>query len=155
MALYFAISSTRLHPEKLVALSPVVWALNPWKLNRKLDFSGPVTPGLFDVDKYLPKLFEGKRPPRYPIALDPTFIAERMLVQHSHFTLHGHDVRGLDEMIKDLRLEDSLFQIVIRTDSIEISYIRQRLALMGISETTIFPDLGGLARELSLEYNIY
>jgi hypothetical protein len=156
MALYFAISSTRMNPEALTAMSPVVWALNPWKLNKNLDFEGPITPEKFEkFTDYMPELFSGKRPPQYPIALDPTFIAQRMLVQHSHFTLHGSDVRGLDDMIHDLKLEDSLFQIVIRFDFEEIPYMRQRLAVLGITETTIFPDLNGLARELCLEYEIY
>jgi len=155
VALYFAVSSIRFSEKASAALSPSVWALNPWTLNRRLNFEGPVTPDLIDIEQYLPALYKGQRPPKYPVALDPTFIAQRMLVQHSHFTLHGQDVRGLDEMVDDLKLHGSLFQIVIRTDSEGIRLMRQRLALMGISETTIFPELGGLARELSIEYEVY
>jgi hypothetical protein len=77
-----------------------------------------------------------------------------MLVQHSHFTLHGYDTRGLDDMIKELELEDALFKLVIRSDDESVKILRQRVALLGISETTIFPDLAGLGRELSLEYDL-
>src|SRR5262249_32899799 len=94
-----------------------------------------------------------ERPPAHPIAIDPTFIAQRMLVQHSHFTLHGSDVRGLDEM-NELKLDDMLFKLVILSEDESIKILRQQVALLGITETTIFPDLAGLGRELSLEYDL-
>ena len=78
-----------------------------------------------------------------------------MLVQHSHFTLHGHDTRGLDEMMKDLQLEDTLFKVLIRSEDESIKILRQRVALLGITETTIFPDLGGLGREPGIEYDLF
>jgi len=116
------------------------------------------TQGLYvwwtDVAKYLRPAYSQEKPPQYPIALDPTFIAQRMLVQHSHFTLHGHDTRGLDEMMKDLQLEDTLFKVLIRSEDESIKILRQRVALLGITETTIFPDLGGLGRELGIEYDL-
>jgi hypothetical protein len=153
VALYFAISSYRQSDDDTVKPTPAVWALNPWQLNLKR-FEGPVVPEVTGVSNYLRPVYSSERPPRYPIALDPTFIAQRMLVQHSHFTLHGYDTRGLDDMIKELELEDALFKLVIRSDDESVKILRQRVALLGISETTIFPDLAGLGRELSLEYDL-
>ncbi len=152
VALYFALTSVRPELKDSPDLDPVVWALNPWALNEE---GQPISPEyIVRYKDYLPPSLEPKVKPKYPIALDPTFIAQRMLVQHSHFTLHGHDPRGLDEMIEELNLQDALFRVTIRFDSEEIDYMIKMLALMGISETTIFPDLSGLARELSREYRV-
>jgi hypothetical protein len=77
-----------------------------------------------------------------------------MLVQHSHFTIHGKDRRALDEMRDELSLQKGLFKVTIDADQDGIEYLQQQLAVNGITETTIFPDLEGLARELRLEYRL-
>ena len=76
-----------------------------------------------------------------------------MLVQHSHFTVHGRDTRGIDEQ-KELRLGDSLLKVVVDFKEREIDRWRFDLTLAGITETTVFPDLEGLAYELKNEYQI-
>ena len=60
---------------------------------------------------------------------------------------------GLDEM-KELKEDDMLYKLVITSEDESIKILRQQVARLGISETTIFPDLGGLGRELSLEYDL-
>lgn len=157
VALYFAISRIRDDATISQGASPAVWALNPWMLNGNDDKGepyGPLKPGSPHLQPYLPDIFHGKLEAQHPVALDPTFLAQRMLVQHSHFTMHGSDPRGLDEMIEDLHLQNGLFQVVIDGDASDIRALRQSLAVMGITETTIFPDLAGLSRELSLEYDV-
>src|SRR5579863_6729560 len=101
VALYFAISSMRATDADIAASKPVVWALNPWKLNTNR-FYGPASPNIDDLKNYLSDDYKSHKPPRYPVANDPNFIAQRMVVQRSHFTLHGHDLRGLDEMKAEL-----------------------------------------------------
>ncbi len=157
VALYFAISSYQVDRRTGATDEPAVWALNPWELNGKGDIRayGPAGTESAEVQRYLAAPYSDKKQlPRYPIALDPTFIAQRMLAQHSHFTLHGYDARGLDEMKDELDLGNALFKIAIRIKDDSLRMLRQRIALLGISETTIFPDLGGLGRELRLEYDI-
>jgi hypothetical protein len=156
VALYFAISTWTPENNQGLSATPAVWALNPWRLNQKTEIKvyGPANPEVNDVSTYLAAPYSRARLPQYPIALDPTFIAQRMLVQHSHFTLHGNDYRGLDEMTHDLNLSDTLFKLVILSRGESITILRQRIALLGISETAIFPDLAGLGRELRLEYDL-
>ncbi len=153
IALYFAITPLSLRSPATVH-SPVVWALNPWALNRKSEIIGPAVLGVDDVDRYLPKVYKAEHPPKYPIALSPTFIAQRMLVQHSQFTLQGDDKRAIEDMTGDLDLKKGLLKVSIEADSESIRAMRLALAMLGITETTIFPDLAGLAKELSLEYEI-
>jgi len=154
VALYFALTSWSPAAKGKAARKPAVWALNPWALNRHHGQSGPVGPGWPEVDRYLPPSYEEKHIPQYPIALDPAFTAQRMLVQHSHFTIHGTDMRSLDEMSEHLGLQGGLFQLVIDADEDDIDYLRQAMTWLGITETSIFPDLEGLARELRLEYRL-
>ena len=154
VALYFAITAYATGQGD-PGTNPAVWALNPWRWNAKvhLDFAGPVPSDLREIRHYLGPPYDESKVPGYPIALDPTFIAQRMLVQHSHFTLHGSDFRGLDQM-DELGLEDMMFKIEILGDVEAMKILRQRVAQLGISETTIFPDLQGLGKELRLEYDI-
>ena len=130
VALYFALSSwSPAGGDARREARPAVWALNPWALNRRSGYRGPVGADFPGVIRYLPASYTSRRRiPPYPLAIDPDFAAQRMLVQHSHFTIHGCDTRGIDQM--------------------------KELTLAGITETTVFPDLEGLASELKNEYQI-
>ena len=154
VALYFALTSWKEAPDGEPRRRPAVWALNPWSLNRVHKEFGPVGVDWDVMKGYLSAAYSGIRFPRYPIALDPTLTAQRMLVQHSHFTVAGSDQRGLEEMAAELELGDSLFQAVIDLDADGIEYMLQSLSWLGITETSIFPDLEGLARELRLQYHL-
>ena len=77
-----------------------------------------------------------------------------MLVQHSHFTLHGRDFRSLNNVRQELHLERDLIQLVVDCDEDGIDYLKQQLTILGVTETAIFPDLEGLARELRFEYGL-
>ena len=154
VALYFALTSWTEGLDGKPLRQPAVWALNPWSLNRVHSEFGPVGVDWKVMERYLPSPYSGIRFPRYPIALDPTLTAQRMLVQHSHFTVAGGDQRGLEEMADELKLGDSLIQAVIDLDRDGIEYMLQSLSWLGITETSIFPDLEGLARELRLQYQL-
>ncbi|MGH9627463.1 MAG: FRG domain-containing protein [Bryobacteraceae bacterium] len=157
VALYFALTSSPPQSGRAqgqARTKPAVWALNPFALNRHAGFGGPVGTDWFENTAYLPPPYSGRRLARPPVAIDPTFTAQRMLVQHSHFTLHGHDCRGLDEMRAELSIERDLLRVIIDVDQDELEYLLWHLRLLGITETTIFPDLEGLARELRLEYGL-
>ena len=154
VALYFALTSWAPPCPEDRPVKPAVWALNPWTLNAYHKQSGPVGTDWEGVAAYLPPAYSGSKTPQYPIALDPTLSAQRMLVQHSHFTLHGHDTRSLDEMSAELGLERNLVKLVINADEDDIDYLRQALTWLGVTETSVFPDLEGLARELRAEYRL-
>ena len=155
VALHFALTSWDGTPYMKKDPLPAVWALNPFALNRRSGHEwGPFSSDWRKVQPYLPEPYMGGRIPLVPIALDPEYIAQRMLVQHSHFTLHGRDKRGLDEMRKDLRLENGLFRVTLNFSVGDIDYHRWHMTLLGITSTSAFPDLEGLARELRMEYGL-
>jgi hypothetical protein len=156
VALYFALTSRMEDKSLPESPRPAVWAINPFTLNRRSGVGGGAVYTSNDkAREYLPPPYsEDKRIPQFPIAVDPALTHQRMLVQHSHFTVHGSDFRSIDAMQAELGLQADLIQVVIDLDLEGIRYLLQHMAWMGITETTVFPDLEGLARELRLEYDL-
>ena len=131
-----------------------VWALNPFAMNQHLGFLGPVGVDWPGVDRYLPPPYTGwAKVPKRPIAIDPPLVAARMLVQHSHFTLHGKDRRPLEDM-KNLMGPSRLVKVVVDLEPDDREFLLWQLRLCGILETSIFPDLEGLTRDLGEEYDL-
>ena len=80
-----------------------------------------------------------------PVAILPTNIHPRMSVQKSCFTIHGRVPKPLPELV---RRKGVLFKY--RISKRQRGEIIEELRLLGVSYSTIFPDLDGLARELEL-----
>ena len=143
IALYFSLRKTG------EGLSPCVWVLNPYELNlvttneEIIYYTDEKTRENRDeiVDGYL---FDAEKLLEYPIALIPPYINERMSVQKSCFTVHGHLINGLEKLHEDLNLN----LIQLRIDASNAISIKKDLKGSGITESTLFPDLEGLAREL-------
>ena len=155
VALYFAMTSWSGQPYKNCRKPlPAVWALNPFQLNRHAGWEGAVGTDWSGIGKYLPEPYMGRRLPQFPIAIDPSYAAQRMMVQHSHFTLHGSDPRSLNELQGEMRLGDGLVRVTLDFDLADIDFHRWHLTLLGVTETSVFPDLEGLARELRMEYGL-
>jgi len=128
-----------------------VWVLDPSWLNEKAFeddesscLTGILLPEWKETDPWFPTPFEDTLHPKMPVALDPPHVARRVSVQRSHFTIHGTDKDGLDRLVKEK--DSRLTKIVIGERGI-ISILND-LETCGIVETTVFPDLEGLSREL-------
>jgi FRG domain len=153
VALYFALGSmaSPLKPGR----HPAVWAMNPFTLNRHSHHGAPVGANLGDLKEYLPRIYSEEKLPGDPIGIDPNMVVQRMVVQRSHFTIHGSERGGIDERAGDLGLkEDLLKAVILFKDQDDLDYLFRHLSMLGITETSIFPDLEGLARELRMEYRL-
>jgi hypothetical protein len=142
IALYFALRAS--FPEK----PPAVWVLNPVRLNEivcKTD--SVVLSNEPQAAGYLPDTAKEELRPELPIAVDPIHVSRRLAVQRSRFTIHGRDRNGLITVAS--RHPGILFRIVIEKNSTDA--VLNDLRICGVSETTIFPDLEGLSRELLRE----
>jgi len=152
LGLYFAVKS---NPGFYDA---AVWILDPYELNRraigKEEVIPPSATGVHRTDKrlvdpWLPARFRNMGGlPQRPIAVYPTHIARRISTQRSCFTVHGRDAKGLEEL--QGKKNPSLLKI--RIPSFRVQAIRRELEASGIDEATIFPDLDGLSRYLSLKW---
>src|SRR3990170_5949661 len=158
LALYFAINEGKPNPR--------IYMLNPRKLNdiAGLKTSPPNYPlswfgggslyislawqnrNINDDQQNLMK--ELNLSLKIPTAFPATYQDQRMIAQRSCFTIHGLELKPIQEILtdNDIELKKCLFEytIDIRTRSL----LLQELSILGISAATIFPDLDHLARDL-------
>jgi len=153
LALYFALKEEK----------PAIWMLNPMELNTHVvrTLSGqdvepfdefPLT--WFHQEKSINIGNENirgawehdKRGLELPVAVQPTYLHPRMSAQRSVFTIHGTKKLPLDMLVPS----DLLAKFEIRPQARKS--ITRDLAILGIQEATIYPDLDGLAKELTLLY---
>jgi hypothetical protein len=152
IALYFAVQdSTGL-------TDAAVWMLDPYWLNRntlKKDVViSPSASGALSGDKKLlarwlhPRFKPKARLPQSPVAVFPGHTAQRISTQHSCFTIHGANPVGLE----DIAVWNQKRLIKFTIPSFHTQAIRRELALCGVDEATVFPDLDGLGRALAIRW---
>jgi hypothetical protein len=156
IALYFAIKNNK---------EPIVWMISPLRLNalsvsnneRKRIIYRQVFPLTWFNPKNDKNLgienIKGAWENNYagielPIAVIPTYIHPRMSAQRSVFTVHGSIRKPINEMLKDKGMGDNLLRRYEIKPSI-VQDLKKDLNILGIQESTAFPDLDGLSRELS------
>jgi hypothetical protein len=145
LALYFAVR------ELSRPRDAAVWVLDPSWLNtqtlgdeEETYLSGVMLPEWKETDPWFPTPFEETLHAEKPLALDPPHVARRVSVQRSHFTVHGTDRSGLDRLTN--RKDSRLLKIIVGKAG--IIDMLDDLRALGVVETTVFPDLEGLSREL-------
>lgn len=150
IALYFAVRDGG------TGSDAAVWAIDPWWLNKRVVGEREVIApgaegGLFSADaqRYAPWLPDRFDPTavlkELPVAIYPTHIARRIGTQRSCFTIHGAVPDGFDT----LRQESDARIVKIEVPASSVSRIEQALAVAGVDEVTVFPDLDGLGRFLT------
>jgi FRG domain len=150
-ALYFAIRNSK--------TDAAVWAVNPLWLNGKtVNRYALVEPSLdpmavaFMVDAVHASIEDHKEDGAarlLSIAVRPPWVSMRMFAQRSLFTLHGAQNIPI-EQYPFVRRNSPLCRIVIPVKQREDFLVGLRSC--GVTETTIYPDLDGLAKELITEY---
>ena len=158
IALYFALndSSYKESSGNLEYKDDVcIWVLDPVAWNNKaLDVSPP--PGiLYSQNKeylngYLPTIASTSRKPD-PVALYGIFNNPRIVVQRGVFTLFGSKVEPMERIYRQHYPKDCLYKLIIKKQN--VGNMLKSLVRIGITDSTIFPDLEGLARELRREFD--
>jgi hypothetical protein len=155
IALYFALKESE----------PVVWMLNPLDLN-DLSYTNPdkTPPRQFPLPWHDPDPDGRGKNPAYenlrgaweqdrhgatlPVAIYPTYVHPRLRGQRSCFTIHGTDKRGLDVLLANKPI---LKRYVV--DPACRPSMRRELTVLGITDSVVFPDLDGLAKELTKRFS--
>lgn len=153
LALFFALKQD----------DPIVWMLNPMGLNTYV--SSRQTGEHIEFDEFPLTWFRPEDPLinighenirgawerdkkgiDYPIAVHPTYIHPRMSAQRSVFTVHGLRKEPLDNLIPST--------IIVKFEVSRRSRIKllNDLKILGVQESSVFPDLDGLAKELTTNY---
>jgi hypothetical protein len=158
VALYFAAISAQ-ESEKQDRSDAAVYMIDPWWLNKQVFERSPVRKknrsegvSLTDWEEaqpYLPDELETEDlGPDIPLAIDPSHVSPRVAAQRSRFIIFGRDPSALQSLLK--KNDSKLRRILVKREA--INDILEELEIGGISESTIFPDLDGLGRELKLTW---
>ena len=94
------------------------------------------------------------RPFKKPTAIFPSGVHPRVTAQKSCFTLHGKD----DRPMEDILLEDGSHDVVLRKyilDRGSVCEISNSLASLGVTQTAVFPDLDGLAKDIKHSFGYF
>jgi hypothetical protein len=152
IALYFAVggSGRRRRSERADA---AVWVCDPEWLNKHslneeriaLPDKPEVAPWLSDdpVEKDAPDA-------RWPLAVDPPHLARRLAVQRSHFIIFGSENNGLT-MLAARDEKSRLARVTLQRS--RLAKMSRALSTCGMHESSLFPDLDALSRELADEYS--
>ena len=152
IALYFALCGCM--PKKGAA----VWALDPWWLNGVSTGSEIVFNATDpEVRPYAPLIERrehGSALPKKAVAVRPPYKTERARAQKLGFTVHGANRWALDAQVhraggSDVRLAKIL---IPRENMVDMFLEIRRTA--GITDSTLFPDLDGLSRDIRMYYNL-
>ena len=158
VALYFA-----LHDKGSQSLlqEPCIWMLNPYALNEHFehqrDLWEPESLNYYanaDNISYSELLLGNYNKEKgamfhwdYPVALYPARRSDRLTSQSAYFTIHGNYISPIEVLCKG---QPFLKKILITDDL--IPECLEHLALFGINEFSIYPDLDGLSRYLNDKY---
>jgi hypothetical protein len=142
IALYFAIR------DNAGDMDAAVWVMNPWWLNRQTFGEYVLFPADDPrVNEHSPVRTGQQLKGKLPLAITPIRASQRIAAQRGVFTIHGTERGALDRMAgRKGRDRPCLRRIVI--PSAHIATVHRELAISGISESLIFPELSGLCREI-------
>ena|ERR1700682_1230203 len=144
VALYFAVRDHRGPDDDDNA---AVWMLDPvWLNSMSLGLATIALPDWDEVLPYFPFWKTTGALPSLPVAVEPSHVTERLTAQRGHFTIHGSEAGALNQLAPLSGRTSRCHEIVIRKGA--VPRIEQELATFGVQETTIYPDLEGLSREL-------
>jgi hypothetical protein len=154
-ALHFALMGARRTQTPSGRLSfqsdAAIWMLDPIAWNQhalsSMSFDGGVlSPGDEAIKGYQPTpKFAGMQ--KKPVALYGAHNSARIVAQQGVFTIFGLETKPMEQAFKDDGFPSTCLRKIIVQKSL-ILKMRKSLLNHGITESAVFPDLEGLAREI-------
>lgn len=150
IALFFALSSAKINSANSYDDDAAVWMLSPSKWNQCV-FShnsyqgGAMSPSEAMVNSYAPS-----NSPEYinenPVAILGIHNSPRIVAQRGSFCLFGKSLSPMETIYTSGNFEhDTLKKLIIPKK--EIGNVLSKLVWMGVTDSVIYPDLEGLAKE--------
>lgn len=125
-------------------LDPVAW--NHHALSHVSFDGGVLSPGDEAIKGYRPTpKFTGMH--NQPVALYGAHNSARIVAQQGVFSIFGRDTKPMEQVFRDDTFPGNCLRKIIVPRSV-ISKMRKSLLNHGITESVVFPDLEGLAREI-------
>jgi hypothetical protein len=149
VALWFALNpihnSSGLTTKAVWVIDPTLW--NRQVLNHLRYEGGILSIGDTPLNGYLPAAAEVRDMNTMPVAMYGTHNSPRIVAQRGVFTIAGKDKRSLEAFVDDFKdASPCVWRIDIPANVTES--MTAQLRSVGVSESMIFPDLEGLAREI-------
>lgn len=156
ISLYFALNAARKSDKGDYSNDAAIWILNPnnWNETSLDDISaGDKIISLGDpiMDAYNPQ----KATPairKFPIAIYGNHNSSRIVAQKGTFMLFGTDLSSMNEQFEANGNFDgrSLMKLVIPISRID--YFAQAILKIGVTDSVVYPDLEGLAKEIKRHF---
>jgi hypothetical protein len=150
IALFFALSSARKSGGNVYTDDAAVWIMSPSTWNQTIfrhqSYSGSAfSPTDTSISSYTPGT-----DPRYvndnPVAILGIHNSPRIVAQRGSFCLFGKSLDPMEKIFEAIEFPaNALEKLVI--PAVKIEELLQKLLWMGISDSVVYPDLEGLARE--------
>lgn len=86
-----------------------------------------------------------------PVAVPATYQDHRMIAQRSCFTIHGKRLESILDILQSLGEDVSDYLAVYEFRQADCAKITHQLSYLGISQSTIFPDLDNLGKDIGNE----
>lgn len=143
VALYFAL-------KPVVDADACIWVLRPGALNARMGDKSLHPIDSKTVQRMLQSAFIGHEDSEIPSILACYSVGNdrRMYVQQSCFTVH----HSRDVDLEELEQESIVHRLVIPKENKKILY--QQLSILGIRQSTLFPDLDHISHDLKQMYAI-
>lgn len=150
ISLFFALSSAKKDAHGVYPDDAAVWILSPPKWNQCV-FSnisyrgGAMSPSESTVTSYKPNT-EAQLMHENPVAILGIHNSPRIVAQRGSFCLFGKSLNPMESIYQNGTFEqDTLKKIVIPSSIIGV--LLDKLVWMGITDSVVYPDLEGLAKE--------
>jgi FRG domain len=163
VALYFALSSAPIIGRDAGGVpqfgeASVVWLLNPAIWNQRALHLVTFKEGVLSAGDDLLKGYTPRTDLRImnsdPVAIYGVHNSRRIVAQRGVFVVFGKDVRPMETIFSDKDYPpEALTKLVIPPE--RIAGLLDTLTSIGVTDSAIYPDLDGLARELKRSAGFY
>lgn len=151
VAIYFALTPVALDPDQDAAL----WLCDPIKWNSTIMNSYSGKKGILDQSSRFLGQYSPDAPPddvpNNPVMMYGTYNSPRIVAQRGGFALFGNVSAPMEEIHSSSGFAvECLQKVLIPKD--HIPEIKNSLLRKGFTESVVFPDLDGLAKEIRREF---
>lgn len=154
IALYFALmsakSADRKNAEQRFSADAALWILDPVAWNRHalqhISYQG----GVLTPDDDTLKAYRPARDPagaqKFPVAIYGVHNSPRIVAQQGVFTVFGQEACAMEELVPTKKFPAKILTRILVEKKL-LAGMREALLKYGVTESAVFPDLDGLARE--------
>lgn len=152
IALYFALTSCKKDPKTDIYPDCCIWSLDPIAWNRAvLDHISYIDGVLVASDERLNAHKPGVKEhvfSKKPVAMYGSYNSPRIVAQRGTFMVFGSDLLPMEDVKANAQTitDEVLSKLIIPGD--KVAAVLKALTSIGYTDSVIFPDLDGLAREI-------